>query len=92
MGTQKELNLRQHTWLELIKDYDCTISYHPYKVNVVADALSQKYFGSISLSPLKFLIELRARNFCFTNDSNGSVMAYLQVKSILLEQVKEAKS
>ena len=27
--TQKELNLRQRRWLELIKDYNCTIEYHP---------------------------------------------------------------
>ena len=40
--TQKELNLRQRWWLELIKDYDCTIEYHPRKANVVADALSRK--------------------------------------------------
>ncbi|WMV30697.1 hypothetical protein MTR67_024082, partial [Solanum verrucosum] len=38
LGTQKELNLRQRRWLELIKDYDCTIDYHPGKANVVADA------------------------------------------------------
>ncbi|WMV50417.1 hypothetical protein MTR67_043802, partial [Solanum verrucosum] len=38
---QKELNLRQRRWLELIKDYDCTIDYHPGKANVVADALSR---------------------------------------------------
>ncbi|KAA0054814.1 reverse transcriptase [Cucumis melo var. makuwa] len=36
---QKELNLRQRRWLELIKDYNCTIEYHPGKANVVADAL-----------------------------------------------------
>jgi hypothetical protein len=40
--TQKELNLRQRRWLELIKDYDLDIQYHPGKVNVVADALSRK--------------------------------------------------
>ncbi|WMV25003.1 hypothetical protein MTR67_018388 [Solanum verrucosum] len=40
LGTHKELNLRQRRWLELIKDYDCTIDYHPGKANVVADALS----------------------------------------------------
>ena len=44
--TQKELNLRQRRWLELIKDYDYTIEYHPGKANVVADALSQKLEGS----------------------------------------------
>ncbi|KAL4014044.1 hypothetical protein IC575_026234 [Cucumis melo] len=38
---QKELNLRQRRWLELIKDYDCTINYHPGKANMVADALSR---------------------------------------------------
>lgn len=39
---QKELNLRQRRWLELINDYDCTIDYHPSKANVVEDALSSK--------------------------------------------------
>ncbi|WVZ58484.1 hypothetical protein U9M48_008756 [Paspalum notatum var. saurae] len=40
--TQKDLNLRQRRWLELIKDYDLTIQYTPGKANVVADALSHK--------------------------------------------------
>nr|GEW53000.1 hypothetical protein [Tanacetum cinerariifolium] len=39
---QKELNMRQSCWLELLSDYDCEIRYHPRKANVVADALSQK--------------------------------------------------
>ncbi|KAL8091679.1 hypothetical protein AgCh_034079 [Apium graveolens] len=39
---QKELNMRQKRWLELIKDYDCEVLYHPGKANVVADALSRK--------------------------------------------------
>ncbi|GJS52465.1 reverse transcriptase domain-containing protein [Tanacetum coccineum] len=39
---QKELNMRQRRWLELLADYDCEIHYHPRKVNVVADALSRK--------------------------------------------------
>ena len=40
--SQKELNMRQRRWVELIKDYDCVIDYHPSKANVVADALSRK--------------------------------------------------
>ncbi|GJW54873.1 putative reverse transcriptase domain-containing protein [Tanacetum coccineum] len=39
---QKELNMRQRRWLELLSDYDCDIRYHMGKANVVADALSHK--------------------------------------------------
>ena len=42
--TRKELNLRQRRWLELIKDYDMKLHYHPGKANVVADALSRKSY------------------------------------------------
>ncbi|GJR40938.1 putative reverse transcriptase domain-containing protein [Tanacetum coccineum] len=39
---QKELNMRQRHWLELLSDYDCEIRYHTGKENVIADALSRK--------------------------------------------------
>ena len=42
--TQFELNMRQRRWLELIKDYNLEVYYHPRKVNVAADALSRKSF------------------------------------------------
>ena len=44
--TQRELNLRQHSWLELLKDYDMNVHYHPGKANVVIDALSMMIMGS----------------------------------------------
>ena len=60
---KKDLNMRQRRWIELIKDYDSTIEYHPGKANVVTDALSMK--PSSSLAQLKagyltMLVELRS--------------------------------
>ena len=42
--TQEDLNMRQCRWLELIKDYDLEIDYHPGKANVVTDAFSCKSY------------------------------------------------
>nr|CAH66252.1 OSIGBa0139I12.1 [Oryza sativa] len=46
--TQPDLNMRQRRWLELIKDYDMELHYHPGKANVVADALSRKSYCNMS--------------------------------------------
>ena len=46
--TQKDLKMRQRRWLELLKDYDMQIQYHPSKANSVADALSRKLVGSLA--------------------------------------------
>ena len=61
--TQKELNLRQKRWLELIKDYELIIKYHPRKANVVAGALSRK--SSITLAYIRtayvpLLVDMKA--------------------------------
>jgi ribonuclease HI len=48
--TQKDLNLRQRRWLELIKDYDLDIQYHVGKANLVAYALSRKGHANMALA------------------------------------------
>ena len=55
---QKELNMRQRRWLELLKDYDFGLNYHPGKANVVADALSRK---TLHMSANDFKRALRGR-------------------------------
>ncbi|GJS13333.1 putative reverse transcriptase domain-containing protein [Tanacetum coccineum] len=49
---QKELNMRQRHWLELLSDYDCDIRYHPGKANIVANALSQLQIDAHKLENL----------------------------------------
>ena len=51
--------MRQRRWLELLKDYDLTISYHPRKANVIADALSRKSAGNLAtlLTTQKHILE-----------------------------------
>ncbi|KAG8500940.1 hypothetical protein CXB51_002866 [Gossypium anomalum] len=75
---KKELNLRQRRWVELLKDYDCSIEYHPGKANVVADALSQRV-----------VTDLRALFARLSLYDDGSLLAELQVRPTWTEQVKE---
>ena len=49
MFTQKELNLRQSRCLELLKDYDISLYYHPDKTNVVVDVLRRLPIGSLAI-------------------------------------------
>jgi hypothetical protein len=70
--TQNDLNLRQHHWLELIKDYDVGINYHPGKANVVADALSRKKYCNATFAqrmPPKLRREVEYLNLGMVNEA-----------------------
>ncbi|XP_070025849.1 uncharacterized protein [Nicotiana sylvestris] len=91
---QRDLNLRQRRWMELLKDYDCSILYHPGKANVVADALSRKSMGSLAhIAPAKRLLakdiqrlEDTGIRFCVGNSE--ALLACAQAKSSLVERIK----
>ena len=79
MLTQKELILRQRRWLELFKDYDCIIDYHPGKANVVANALSRRTISVLSLKHCAWR---------FTSD--GALLAQLKAMPDLKHMIIDA--
>ncbi|KAL0546671.1 hypothetical protein IC582_016583 [Cucumis melo] len=92
--TQKELNMRQRRWLELVKDYDCEILYHPGKANVVADALSRKVSHSAALitrqAPL--LRDLERAEIAVSVGSVTMQLAQLTVQPTLRQRIIDAQS
>jgi hypothetical protein len=71
--TQPDLNLRQRRWLELIKDYELEVHYHPGKANVVADALSCK--GHCNYLPAVRSTDLSLFNISLTPTLRGEIIA-----------------
>ena len=78
--TQKELNFRQWRWLELFKDYDCIIDYHPGKANVVADALSRKTVVAMSLQYNDWRLA-----------EDGAMLAQLEAQPVLKQMIIDAQ-
>jgi hypothetical protein len=91
--TQKELNMRQRRWPELIKDYDCEINYHPGKANIVMDTLSRK--STVELTALRISLpqlikELTGMGQEVVGKGMPIYLANLIVQSELLARIKAA--
>lgn len=92
--TQKELNLRQRRWLELVKDYDCTIHYHPGKANVVADALSRKsHLTTLPTTQEQLIREFEKLNLEMVKppSTTSGVIASLVVRPMIRDRIREAQ-
>ncbi|KAK1681688.1 hypothetical protein QYE76_042536 [Lolium multiflorum] len=88
---KKELNMRQRRWIELIKDYDLEIYYHPGKANVVADALSRQpcQLNSMIAAEQPSLYE-EFEQFRLELVSEG-YLASIELQPTLISQIKEAQ-
>jgi hypothetical protein len=81
--TQLDLNMRQRRWLELIKDYELEVHYHPVKANIIADTLSHKahcnYLPVVCLmgeeSSTRVLPDLSLYNITLTPVLRGEIIA-----------------
>jgi hypothetical protein len=92
--SQKELNMRQRRWMELIKDYDCIIDYHSGKANVVADALSRKnkaFIGGLLVRGDKELLELGGLTVHLDVTSRGMLLVTLVLQSDMKEKIRKVQ-
>jgi hypothetical protein len=89
--TQSNLNLSQRRWLELIKDYDLGINYHPEKANVVADALSRRSHVSqlvVNSKPFELCEEFDKLNLRIIANTEAMEM---EVGSSLLQEIRSGR-
>jgi hypothetical protein len=89
--TQSELNMRQRRWLELIKDYELEIHYHPGKANVVADALSRKasyHCLTMKASDITLCQEMEKLNLVMIQHGT---LNQLRLESVLLQRIIDAQ-
>jgi hypothetical protein len=90
--TQKELNMRQRRWLELLKDYDCTINYHPRKANVMANAFSRKTAPGVVVATFttqrKILLDIDRAGIEAVVGNMQTYLSNLTLKLTLMEQIK----
>jgi hypothetical protein len=91
MFTQSNLNLRQRRWLELIKDYNLGINYHPGKANVVADALSRRSHVSqlvVDGMPFELCEEFDKLNLRIVTNTEATEM---EVGLDLLQEIRKGQ-
>ena len=90
---QKELNARQRRWLELLKDYDFGLNYHPGKANVVADALSRKslHMSIMMVRESEMIEQFRDMSLVCEETSYGVKLGMVKLTSGILNEIREGQ-
>jgi hypothetical protein len=89
--TEPDLNLRQRRWLELIKNYDLGINYHPGKTNVYADALSQRsHLNQLIVEQMPFDLCEEFNKLNLRLVANIEVVA-IEIDSILPQDIQKGQ-
>jgi hypothetical protein len=89
--THPDLNLRQRRWLEIIRDYDLGVNYHPGKANVVADALSYKsHVSQLVVDSMSFELCEEFDKLNLRIIANAEVVE-MEVGSSLLQEIRRGQ-
>src|ERR1044072_3663474 len=85
--------MRQRRWLELLKDYDFGLNYHPGKANVVADALSQKTLpmSAMMVKALELIEQFRDMSLVCETTPQSVMLGMLKINNDFLDKIKEAQ-
>lgn len=90
--TQKELNMRQRRWLELVTDYDYVINYHPGKENEVADIPSRRMSANVaalSVTPKPLMLKQHKLELEIVFKGHVARLMTMSLQHTLLEKIKQ---
>ena len=85
--------MRQRRWLELLKDYDFGLNYHPGKANVVADALSRKtlHMSLLMVKELEMIEQFRDMTLVIEVTPKSVILGMLKINNDFLDSIREAQ-
>ena len=89
--TQRDLNMREHRWMEFLEDYDFTLHYHPGKANVVVDALSRKSRGvlaSIASREWRMLETVGQFGLQYSKQAQGTLGSLVATPSLFIKLIE----
>ena len=89
--TKRDLNMRQHRWMEYLENYDFILHYHPSKANVEVDALSRKSRGVLAIvayQEWQMLETVGQLGLQYRDQAQGTLESLVATPSLLSRVIK----